>query len=173
MPLKPGALHLESPHSPPTAGTHKLQYNERASAAEIPSLFFLYIFRFSLNFTFHPVTGSAGRLLFLYNGRWWALIPNPWCRPPMSMLIFMQECTKRFLQKCFLIALKILFKCPAHTCRGNAAVATHLNSSPRLSSRYLWNVYWFLNSIFSIVRIFTSATDWSGSHTEEISHMQK
>jgi len=173
MPLKPGALHLESPI--PHQQLAPTNYNIMSEQVQrkFPLFFFLYIFRFSLNFTFHPVTGSAGRLLFLYNGRWWALIPNPWCRPPMSMLIFMQECTKRFLQKCFLIALKILFKCPAHTCRGNAAVATHLNSSPRLSSRYLWNVYWFLNSIFSIVRIFTSATDWSGSHTEEISHMQK
>jgi len=59
MPLKPGALHLESPYSPPTAGTHKLQYNERASAAEIPSLFFPVYF--SVQFEFYIPSSNGQR----------------------------------------------------------------------------------------------------------------
>lgn len=73
--IEAGPFNSSHSLSPTAAGTHT-NYNimSEQSAAEY-FLFSLYIFRFSLNFTFYiPYPGSTahstGRLLFLYNGRW-------------------------------------------------------------------------------------------------------
>jgi len=152
--IEAGPFNSSHSLSPTAAGTHT-NYNimSEQSAAEY-FLFSLYIF--SVQFEFYilhsiPRQHSPQADYYFYI----MVVGCSLISPPMSMLIFMQECTRRFLQKCFLIALKILFKCShTHTCAREhfdpmAAVATSDLFTHAISYRYLWNAYWFLSSIFN------------------------